>query len=469
MYKAMKGIGGLTNSMHGILGRLGEGNGRVISLLLVLEAVFGGFYVTVSRSITPIFLVASGFSLRDLLLLNSYAGLLSLGIALALYHYGKPRRVKSRLILALLVERIFWFIIPWSMGRLELTITVYGLAIASTIPSNVFMYTVLFTCFDEKGYRRLIAYRTMAGAIASILAQIVVVSTLAVGTGLGKYMVLYTIAFSVGLVSPLLVALAPIHRVLLEAKRRGPEEAEIQASNIFLLLVLLLASTNLLGISWIPRLMHDLGAPDYLAASIGFVQTISNIFASLFWAHRSARSYRYAILVLSSIPILVYMTPIPYMHLGIAVMYSFSMIGANFYASIGFANLVKQLGVTRASILLSSANALALTLGGIVGYVLAYSPVLVFLASSIFSLTGLVIALVTLPELAIVPPNYTRLYARMLYTSSITSYNFIMFTVSETAKTVLRFTGLVVGIIILYIIYRTLYYVVVLTGGVPGS
>ena len=434
-------------------------------LLLVLEAIFGGFYVTVSRSITPIFLVASGFILRELLILNVFAGLLSLGVALVLYYYGKLRSVKARLVLALLVERIFWFLIPWFIDNRLLVTLIYASAIASTIPSNVFMYTVFFTCFEEQRYRRLVAYRTMAGAIASIVAQIVVVSTLAVGEGLWKYIVLYIIAFSVGLVSPMLIVFAPIRRVVFEAFRRSEEEAEIEASNIYLLLVFLLASTNLLGVSWIPRLMKDLGAPDYLAASIGFVQTLTNIFASVFWSHRNVPSYRYAILLLSSTPLMVYFTTIPYMHLGIAVIYSFSLIGANFYASIGFANLVKKLGVARASVLLSSANALAMVIGGIVGYLLVFSPVLVFMAASIFSLMGLVIALIALPELAIVPPNYTRLYARMLYTSSITSYNFIMFAVSETAKTVLRFTGLVVGVVILYIIYRTLYYIVVLTGG----
>ena len=434
-------------------------------LLLVLEAIFGGFYVTVSRSITPIFLVASGFILRELLILNVFAGLLSLGVALVLYYYGKLRSVKARLVLALLVERIFWFLIPWFIDNRLLVTLIYASAIASTIPSNVFMYTVFFTCFEEQRYRRLVAYRTMAGAIASIVAQIVVVSTLAVGEGLWKYIVLYIIAFSIGSVSPMLIVLAPIHRVVFEAIRRSEEEAEIEASNIYLLLVFLLASTNLLGVSWIPRLMKDLGAPDYLAASIGFVQTLTNIFASVFWSHRNVPSYRYAILLLSSTPLMVYFTTIPYMHLGIAVIYSFSLIGANFYASIGFANLVKKLGVARASVLLSSANALAMVIGGIVGYLLVFSPVLVFMAASIFSLMGLVIALIALPELAIVPPNYTRLYARMLYTSSITSYNFIMFAVSETAKTVLRFTGLVVGVVILYIIYRTLYYIVVLTGG----
>jgi len=48
--------------VHIVLGRLGEDGDRTAFLLLLLEAIFGDFYVTVSRSVTPIFLVASGLA-----------------------------------------------------------------------------------------------------------------------------------------------------------------------------------------------------------------------------------------------------------------------------------------------------------------------------------------------------------------------------------------------------------------------
>ncbi len=437
-------------------------------LLFVLEAFSGGFYVIISRGVTPIFLVASGYVLRDLLLLNIFAGLLSLLVALFLYRsmaYRIARRnIKARIIVAMLIERVFWFTIPWGVGG-DYLIVLYALALASTIPTGVYLNIAFFTFFDEQRYRRLIAYRTMASSIASIVGQVIMITILAVGEPPWKYITLYTIAFSVGLISIALVSLAPLQRIELRIAEKAEEEVEIHAGNIYLLLVALLASANLLSISWIPRLMRDLGAPDYFAASIGFIQTITNIFASMFWVRKRITSYRYAIILLATIPVLVSITPLPLAHLGIAVLYSFAFVGTNFYAGITYASIVKRLGAPKASILLSSASALAIVLAGLVGYLLVFSTLLVFLAASVFSLIGLTIALTALPELAILPPSYTRLYSRILYQSSITSYHFILFTVSETAKVTLKFTILIVGVIILFIIYRTLYYLVILTGG----
>ena len=437
-------------------------------LIFVLEAFSGGFYVIISRGVTPIFLVASGYVLRDLLLLNVFAGLLSLLVALFLYRsmaYRVARRnIKARIIAAMLIERVFWFTIPWGVGG-DYLIVLYALALASTIPTGVYLNIAFFTFFDEQRYRRLIAYRTMASSIASIVGQVIMITILAVGEPPWKYITLYTIAFSVGLISIALVSLAPLQRIELRITEKVEEEAEIHAGNIYLLLVALLASANLLSISWIPRLMRDLGAPDYFAASIGFIQTITNIFASMFWVRKRITSYRYAIILLATIPVLVSITPLPLAHLGIAVLYSFAFVGTNFYAGITYASIVRRLGAPKASILLSSASALAIVLAGLVGYLLVFSTLLVFLAASVFSLIGLTIALTALPELAILPPSYTRLYSRVLYQSSITSYNFILFTVGETARATLKFTILVVGVIILFIIYRTLYYLVILTGG----
>jgi len=443
-----------------------NGKFRIAFLLLVLEAAFGGFYVTISRSITPIFLVTLGFTLKDLLMLSAFAGLLSLLVALTLYRNGhRSKNIKHMLGASLLVERVFWFLIPFTVGDVNLLVLSYSLAIALTIPSNIYMNIALFTFFSEAAFRRIIAYRTTAGSVASIIAQITIVSTLALGRGVEKYLLLYSVAFLVGLVSVISIGLAPISKSMKDYESKKVEESEIHANNIYLLLVMLLTSTNLLGIAWIPRLMRDLGAPDYLAASIGFVQTLTNIFASLFWVNKSVKSYRYAIPMLGTVPLLVLVIPIPYAHLGIAALHSFSLLGANFYASIGYANLVRNLGVVKAGILLPSANALAMMLAGVVGYLLVQSPILVFTMASMFSLLGLLIAFIALPELAIVPPNYMRMYSRILYMSSITSYNFIMLTVSETAKAVLRFTGLILGIMILLVIYRTIYYIMMLTGG----
>ena len=67
---------------------------KITFSLLVLEGAFGGFYITTSRSITPIFLITYGFTLSDLLTLNTFAGLAPLLMVYVLYRYIRwPRYI----------------------------------------------------------------------------------------------------------------------------------------------------------------------------------------------------------------------------------------------------------------------------------------------------------------------------------------------------------------------------------------
>ncbi|MCD6488916.1 MAG: hypothetical protein J7K21_06825 [Desulfurococcales archaeon] len=436
-----------------------------LQLAFVLEALFAGFYVVVTRSLTPIFLVASGYTLSDILAINVVAGLLSIIVAMILYKTVSFTSIKYRLLLAHVVERILWYLIPSGIGSKALMALIYSLAVASTIPTSVFINLTFFTHLDPKQYRILVGRRAAVASTTSVIGQLVMVSVLAVGTGISKYLLLYTVAFISGILASIVVALAPIKTRLSLPSIKREEEAEIKAGNIYLLLIIILAATNLLSIAWVPRVMRDLGAPDYLAAAIGFVQTITSIVASLFWIRRDLHHHRYAIALLSFIPLLIMFTPNPLLHLGIAVIYSFALVGTNLYASITYSTIVKTLGAPKSSIMLSTAGATATIIGSGLGYMLSFSPFLVFTLASILSIIGLIIALTTIPELAIIPSRYTRLYSRILYQSSITSYNFIVFTVSETARTTLKLVVLVLALIILFIIYRTLYYLIQLTGG----
>ena len=439
---------------------------KITFSLLVLEGAFGGFYITTSRSITPIFLITYGFTLSDLLTLNTFAGLASLLMVYVLYHYFKPKGVKVKLAVALLIERIFWFLIPWFVNERTLITLAYAIAVASPLFPSTLINLISLAYFGEEEYRKLVSYRIVASSVASISAQILLVFTLFVGRGFWKFAMLYATAFLVGLVSVAIALLIRVGGISLNALTAMKiEEAEIKASTMYLLQVLLLASTNLLGIAWIPRLMIDFNTPDYFAALIGLIQMLSSAFASVFWLRRKIASYRYAITLLSLAPLMVYFVKEPYLHLGIAVLYSFSLVGTNLYVSAGFAHIVRRLGVVRASALLSSANALAMILGTTIGNAVSSYRALVFTTASIFGLIGLVIAFTAIPEFAITSPTHTKLYARILHALSITSYNYVMFSIIETAKTALKLIGLTITMIILFIIYRMLYYVTMLIGG----
>lgn len=445
-----------------------NGSLRIAFTLLSLEALFGGFYLSVSRAVTPIFFVSSvGLGMQELLALNAVAGGIALAVSGMLYRFLKRGEtgIKWRLVAALLLERLMWFMIPlMAWGEIPLALT-YGLAIAASVPSGIFLYSVFMTFFEERVYRKLIAFRTMGSSAASIIGQLTVLTLLAFGSGPSKYWLLYLIAFSVSLVSILLIIMSPLSGIKIKKSAAVREESDVEAVNTFLILILILAGANLLSISWVPRLIKGLGSPDYYPAIITLTQTLTAVWASLFWSGRSLRMHRYAILLLALIPPMVYLVNVPEAHIGIAALYSFSFIGANLYVSAAYSRVVKGLGVLKASTLLTSGNSAALFAGSLLGYVLSHSLLAVFTAASVSVVAALAIALTAVQELAVVPKQYSRLYSKILYTSSLAGYNFIVITAEKTAKTTLRVTALLVTLGILYIIYRTLYYIILLSRG----
>ena len=431
------------------------------------EALIAGFYIAVTRSITPILLIASGYRLEDILLVNGFAGLFSLVIGLALYKYGSRKISKLKLLIVHVLERTMWFTIPFMVGNKVLLTLVYGLAVASTLPTSIYMQSTILSSFNNMEYRRIVSVRTALASFSSILGHVFVVLTLATLSGQGKYLGLYETAFGIGILSSIIVALTPknVFKNSATMVRNGGLEAEVKATNTFILLVAILSSYMLLNMAWTPRIMYDLKAPDYIAASIGFAQTVAAIGSSFFWANRNSRTYRYALIMLASMPLLVYTTLEPKFHIALALTYGFSIVGVNLYAARMYSGLVGEIGVFRAGLLLASTNSFALTLASIVGYSVSASPSMVFTASAILGIAGLTIALTGFPEFAIIPKNYVQLYSKIMYQTGVSSYNLAVCAVSESAKASLRIVGLSFTLILLFIIYRTLYYITVITGG----
>ncbi len=437
------------------------------SLMFILEAFFGGFYIAITRGITPIFLVTIGYGIKDLMLLNGLGSLFALLLVIMIYNLGSISVTKSKLIMALLIERIIWFIIPFTSFDRRLVLLAYGLALASTLPSSIFMNIAILSLFLGDKYRRVVSLRGALGGIASILGQLTVVLVLVAMNTIQKYYILYIIAFMTSLFSCILLSIVPNIPKIPKTIVKAEEEVEIKASTIFLMITSFMVSTTLLSIAWTPYIMRDLGAPDYIAASIGFIQAISAVVSNVFWIRRKPKTYRIAILLLSATPFLIYVTKNPLLHLGYAAIYGFTLVATNLYASLAYASLFKKLGAFKAGVMLSSTYFLALFLSGFMGYFLSYNIILVFIVSSIFAIVGLSIGLVAIPELAVVKPIYTRLYSRILYNISLTGYTTVVYGLTGTAKVVIKTTGLILALLILYIIYRMLYYIVLLSGGLP--
>lgn len=432
------------------------------------EALVAGFYVVITRGVTPIFLVASGYGLKEILLINVFAGLFSLLIGFLLYKHVSRRLSKSKLLIPHVLERILWFTIPFAVHDKVAVAVLYGLAVASTLPTSVFIQSTMLSTLSKENYRKAVGLRNVLGAFSSILGQIVIVSSLALIASHEKYFDLYKTAFITGIVSSLILALVPIRSINNDSsKTKGSEDfdSEAYATNVFLLLTVVLSSYLLLSIAWTPRIMRDLGAPDYMAASIGFMQTIATIGSSFFWIRKPMRTHRYSLLSLTVMPLLVYMVSEPKLHLLLALAYGFSIVGVNMYAAKVYSELVGKISVFKAGILLASTSSLALTLASMVGYVISTYSYAVFIASAVFGAVGLALALTSIPELAVISKQHVQLYSKIIYQTTVSSYNTTVYAMSESAKTTMKIAGLGFLGLLLFVIYRTLYYMIMLTGG----
>ncbi len=435
-------------------------------LVFVVESLFAGFYIVVTRGLTPILLVVSGYTLHDLLLLNSFAGSLSLLIGFILHNMDKYRVSRERLLVFHVLERITWFAIPFNIGDKTLITLNYSVAVALTLPTSIYMQSLMFKTLENHVYRRTIMWRNISGGASSIIGQLTVILTLAFMHGITKYYILFETALVTGLLSSITLLFLPRISVVEDKVKKIPRETEIKAVNVYMLLILMFSSTTLLNIAWIPWLINDLGAPDYLAASLGFIQVVTSMVSSPFWVNRRMDTYRFAIGFLGLIPLMIYLLKNPYLHLLLAILYSFSYVGTSMYGSITYSNIVKEYGVFRSGALLASIYAVSTVIAGLTGYLLLYySKLYIFIASTILGFIGLFIALTSIPELAVVKPVYVRIYSRLVYSIGISGYTVIIYTLTESVKIAIKIALLILLIMILFLIYRTLYYMIMFSGG----
>ncbi len=437
---------------------------RTIYAAFALEALISGFYVVITRSLAPIFFAVYGLPLVDIVKLNLLANIAALALALAIYSYGNifvSGRTRAKLALFHGLERVCWAMIPLSAFYAPSLLPVtYAAAVCATVPTSILINVSIINSVDSQTVKRLFAHRSALGAVSSVIGQVTMVAALALIPSFSKYLYLYLLASGVGLIATTIVASAPIVGVE-NVYSESEEEALVKASTSFTFFVTLLASTSILGVVWGPHLIKDLRAPAFVAASLGLVQTVTSIGASILWQRAKYTMYRAAVLGTAVTPILVALVPNPYAHLGIAALYAFTNTGANFLASFIFADVSRRVGVFKSSTMLTSAWVLSQVVGLAPCYLalaagaptwVAFAVCIGFVALSSF------IAFTALPEVALVPPHIANLYARNLYQLSIASYTFVMFTVKSYALLAVRLLALAFVILLLFVIYRVLYY-----------
>ncbi|RLI85366.1 MAG: hypothetical protein DRP01_06365 [Archaeoglobales archaeon] len=137
--------------------------------------------------------------------------------------------------------------------------------------------------------------------------------------GFGKYTILYFLV-SLGFTSTTFLSFASIRGELEDVGE------EVRYASVLPFLTLVTAS-SLIGLTWTPHLIRDLGVEDHIAMTLSFLQTLTAIFAPLFWSGRRYETYRISILIASTIQIAIQVMNIPTIYL------SFSFNGVNMLPS----------------------------------------------------------------------------------------------------------------------------------------
>jgi len=421
---------------------------------MVLEAFFGGFYVAVTRNLFVPMLVYSGYSLQLLSFVTLAAA--SVSILASYLIYGNPEvvgfKVKNKLLFFHALERFAWFSLPFMLGSPNLMIVAYTLAQTITIPVGVLVTVAIFSQYDEADFVDLVVKRAAASSAASILGMVFSTYVTAEFLAPESYFVAYLSSTFMGLVST--AVLVPYNIPLSTEVQREvnvTKEVEVRKINTFILFACMMVGSNILGLAWSPFL-KGLNAPVYIAVGLSLAGSVGGTIGPYLW--KGYRQYLIAIaanvIVTSSVMFIAW----PQLHLILSFFASMTFIGVNLIATSIYAKYVKALGMVKASMFLTSANAFGLFIASFITSFVTNEPATAIVFSTVFRLLALFVALLAIPETAVVPPSTAYEFGRVVYSSSVLGYTFAVETSKSTIKFTVEVLALTFLLTILYFIYR---------------
>lgn len=429
-----------------------------LSLLLVLEIAFAGLYLSLTRNIFVIYLTSMGFDVSGISLIFVIATFISSMVSIILYRFPSfvVRRVKVKFLMFHACERIFWIPIVFFGDLLSIAFLYAVINISSTFLGS-FMNLLIYSSFDEAGIRNVTAKRTAAYNVTSIIGSVAAIALLAALPPDLKFVIIFVVGALVGLLSTLMLALADMKHI------EGAEIPKVvqrpeQMFSISSFFLAFLVSGNLLGIFWAPYLMNVLNAPDYVAAAMNFAATISSILGSLLWAKRSLKTFRIALGMSMLTPLAAFLISIPVAHVGISAFNGLMGTGASFLGNFLFARYLKEFGAVRSSIMMAVLGNLSQLLATPFGIFLGQRYMILFASVMAMILISIVLAFLTIPEVAVVPEHAARTYSYLIYSSSLIGYSYAVETSKETIFLSLRLLALAAILILLYILYRFLFF-----------
>jgi len=428
--------------------------------ILILEAAFAGIYISLTRGLFTVFLVSIGMSIQEISFVVFFSSLAAIIIGTIMYKQPNfmTRKVKIKLLSFHASERITWIFMPVILNSIAISILFSIYMILSSLIS-MFISLVIYGSLSEEDIRDITAKRTAVGGVSSALGFGLGAFLLAFLPENKKFIYIFTLAAVIGLISTIIMFLAELRHLENMPLPKGVESPE-KVFSTSLFLILLLFSYNLLGIFWTPYLMRKLGGTASLAALINFLGTISSIIASLIWKGRSLKSLRLALILNSFSPLIIWLALIPYLHIPISIYVSFAFTGANFLGAFLFANYKRWFGAVKSSILLIIVGCLAQVLSAVFGISVRGNYPLAFLTIFGVGAISTIVAIITLPEIAVIPEDTARLYSRILYTNSVLGYRFAIEISKEVIILTLKLIALSVIFSILYLVYRILWFLI---------
>ncbi|MEM4035792.1 MAG: hypothetical protein QXU97_04185 [Fervidicoccaceae archaeon] len=422
----------------------------------LIESFLGSFYVTVTRGLYVPMLAYSGYDVEEISAVTVAAALL--GVLASYACYRRSNEFSSRIEAALPIvhglERLLWLCLPLAARDAFLLSLCYSAALAITIPVGALLNVALFSSLGPEAFTRISAERAAVGSAASILGGLYAVEgSMLIGRG-QTFFDLYLSSCLVGLLGTLSLLFLPLG-ALPEGSpvpsRLARGEAEEARVNVFVMLSLMMAGGNLLGLAW-PPLLRDIGAPLYGAAALSLFGSLGGVVGSL--ALRGSRSYLLGVILNTTLTGVVALVRAWQIHVTLSFGLSATFVGANLLAASVYSRYVHAIGVGRASVLLSAANAIGMLAAALAGLALGSDyPALLALSASLKALAALVASL-GIPGASLVEPETAREYARLLSSASLLGYNLAMGVTRAVARLLVESLALAALVALVLLIYE---------------
>ncbi len=425
--------------------------------ILILEALFAGAYIALTRGLFIIYLSSMEYRLDEISWIIFVASGASLLISVLLYKRISflVKRVKVKLVIFHAFERVVWLIMPLATTSFMVAglFTLYH--ILSTLIA-IFLIFAIYGALSEADVREVTAKRSAATGVSSIIGFAFGAFLLAFLPPETKFASIFFAGALLGMLSTALVFFLDLSTVEGSSFPKATAQPEkIFSTSAFF--VILMSASNLIGIVWTPFIMTQLNGADWLVASMSLAATVASIGASLFWRKSPFKTLRIALALNLLGPILILFIPWADVHIGINAFTAFTFTGANFVGIFLFAGYTKWFGAAKSSLMLIILGTAAQFAAAPLGILAMGNYTAIFLIILGIKIVSTIVAFVTIPEVAVVPEDAASTYSQVLYTASFLGYRISVDISKQTIKTIVRLLAFSLIIAILYLIYRILW------------